>query len=174
MAQMAGVDIITHAPLDGVMSDDEVRQMVENKRISVPTLIMLESVCQMKGIDQERPGFDFANALKTVTVLHHAGVPVLAGTDANNVPGRGIPHGTSLHQELEFLVSCGLSTKEALQSATSLPAHYFGLKDRGVIKPGYRADLVLIDGNPIDDIKATRSIKKVWVAGQEFVPSTTK
>ncbi|EZG42625.1 amidohydrolase [Gregarina niphandrodes] len=66
MAQMAGVDIITHAPLDGVMNDDEVRQMVENKRISVPTLIMLESVCQMKGIDQERPGFAFANALKTV------------------------------------------------------------------------------------------------------------
>jgi imidazolonepropionase-like amidohydrolase len=69
---------------------------------------------------------------------------------------------------MELLVEAGLSTIQALQAATSLPAKYFGLTDRGVIAPGMRADLLLIDGDPIADIKATRKIKKVWLAGVEF------
>jgi imidazolonepropionase-like amidohydrolase len=66
-----------------------------------------------------------------------------------------------LHLELELLVDAGLSTVNALRATTSLPAKYFGLDDRGAIEPGYRADWVLIDGDPSTDIRATRSIRRV-------------
>jgi imidazolonepropionase-like amidohydrolase len=61
-----------------------------------------------------------------------------------------------------MLVDAGLSNIKALETATSLPAKHFGLNDRGVIKVGKRADLVLVSGDPIAYIKATRSIQKVW------------
>lgn len=163
MSQNAGADVITHAPLNGVMSEEDIQRMVKDKRVSVPTLIM------MKGVSNSR-NLDFENARKTVTALHLAGVPVLAGTDSNMSPGvpANVAHGISLHEELELLVSCGLSTTEALRAATFLPAKYFGLHDRGVIQPGYRADLILVKGDPTEDIKATRSLQRVWIAGQEF------
>lgn len=163
MAQIAGADVVTHTPLDGVMSSAEVHQMVKSKRISIPTLVMMNGTAQSKNLD-------FENARKTVAALHLAGVPILAGTDANNAPGvpAQVSHGISLHEELELLVGCGMSTTEALRAATSVPAKYFGLHDRGVIQPGYRADLVLVGRNPIENITATRSIQKVWIAGQEF------
>ena len=117
-----------------------------------------------------RPGMDYAHSRETVAALHRAGVPILAGTDANETPG--VPFnpmfGDSLHHELELLVEAGLSTIDALRAATSLPAQHFGLIDRGIIKPGYRADLVLIDGNPLEDIRATRQIRRVWCGGIEY------
>ncbi|KAJ5397047.1 hypothetical protein N7509_005160 [Penicillium cosmopolitanum] len=162
MSQLAGVDFITHAPLDGVITDQDIQRMLESKRISIPTLTMMIGVARATGRD-------FENARKTVAALHLAGVPILAGTDSNKAAGvpSNVSHGISLHEELALLVDCGLSTTEALRAATSLPAKYFGLNDRGVIKPGYRADLILIQDNPIEDIKATRSITRVWIAGQE-------
>ncbi|WP_242832530.1 amidohydrolase family protein [Desulfosporosinus orientis] len=57
----------------------------------------------------------------------------------------------------------GLSPAEALQSATSKPAECFGLKDRGIIKTGKRADLLLINGDPTRDIKAIRNVEGVWI-----------
>jgi imidazolonepropionase-like amidohydrolase len=94
---------------------------------------------------------------------------MLAGTDANDQTIIAkVPFGSSMHQELALLVEAGLSTVEALQAATLQAAKYWGLKDRGVIAPGMRADLLLIDGDPIADIKATRNIKRVWLAGVEY------
>jgi alpha-D-ribose 1-methylphosphonate 5-triphosphate diphosphatase PhnM len=51
-----------------------------------------------------------------------------------------------------------------------LPARAFGLTDRGAVRPGLRADLVLIEGDPVHDISATRDIRAVWCAGEEVVP----
>ena len=110
---------------------------------------------------------DFSNASSSVKNVYQSGIPILAGTDANAVPAP-IPHpafGESMHDELELLVQAGLSTVDALRAATILPAQYFGLWDRGIIAPGRRADLVLLTGNPLDDITATRSIKTVWCGG---------
>lgn len=90
------------------------------------------------------------------------GVRILAGTDA---PNPGTLHGVSLHHELELLVRAGLSPKEALAAATSVPAEAFGLSDRGRIAPGLRADLVLVQGDPTVDITATRAIVGVWKQG---------
>ena len=90
-------------------------------------------------------------------------MPILAGTDAINP---GTAHGASIHRELELLVAAGLSPSEALAAATSVPATIFGLAGRGRIAPGARADLVLVDGDPTTDIKATRRIVGVWKQGR--------
>lgn len=165
MAQIAGVDVVTHTPVDGVMTDEEVAQMVNAKRISIPTLIM------MKNGPSQREGADYDNSRQTVAALHRAGVPILAGSDGNEAEGvpANIELGLGLHEELELLVDAGLSTTEALRAATSLPAKYFGLHDRGTIAPGRRADLILVAGNPIEDIKSVNQIEKVWIAGQQVV-----
>jgi len=102
---------------------------------------------------------------KTVLLLRDAGVPILAGTDPLN---RSIAHGVSLHGELALLVEAGLTPIEALAAATTAPADRFRLWDRGRILPGKRADLVLVDGNPLADIHATRNIVAVWKEGRLF------
>jgi imidazolonepropionase-like amidohydrolase len=60
-----------------------------------------------------------------------------------------------------------------LRAATSLPARYFGLTDRGTVEPGLRADLVLIAGDPLADIRETRSLRRVWCGGVEHHPPET-
>lgn len=89
-------------------------------------------------------------------------VPILAGTDA---PAPGQTYGASLHGELELLVATGLSASQALNAATQAPAQAFGLSDRGRIAPGLRADLILVNGDPTQDIRATRRIVAVWTRG---------
>lgn len=103
-------------------------------------------------------------SLEAVRQLKAAGVPILAGSDA---PNPGTAHGVSIHREMELLVQAGLTPTEALAAATSTPARAFGLKDRGRIAPGLRADLVLVKGDPSTDIKATRDILRVWKLGRE-------
>lgn len=95
---------------------------------------------------------------------HAAGVPIGAGTDTPI--GLAVP-GYSLHSELEFLVRAGLSPLEALKSATLRPAEFFSLEDEmGTIDVGKRADLVLLDANPLTDITNTRAVSVVVTKGQ--------
>ena len=109
--------------------------------------------------------FFYKVAEETARLLHEAGIPVLAGSDSGNP---GTVHGASLHVELERLVHAGLAPAEVLQSATSLPAAIFGLQDRGRVEPGRRADLLLVKGDPIRDIAATRNIEGVWLRGHRL------
>lgn len=105
------------------------------------------------------------HATAAVTALHQAGVTLLAGTDA---PNPGTAQGVSLHGELELLVKAGLSPLEALKAATAAPAQVFQLQDRGRIRTGARADLLLVQGDPTRDILATRAIVQVWKQGEAF------
>ncbi|MER6901928.1 amidohydrolase family protein, partial [Amycolatopsis sp. NPDC000740] len=86
--------------------------------------------------------------------------------------GAGAPvavaHGSSLHHEFELLAEAGLTSVEILRAATIAPARAFGLADRGEIRPGRRADLVLVDGDPVADLSATWAIRAVWCAGREI------
>lgn len=102
------------------------------------------------------------SAMAAVGALRRAGVSILAGTDA---PSPGLVHGLSIHRELELLVRSGLTPLEALAAATSEPARAFGFRDRGRVAVGLRADLVLLDGDPTADIRATRNIVGVWKLG---------
>jgi imidazolonepropionase-like amidohydrolase len=91
-----------------------------------------------------------------------ARVPTLAGTDA---PSPGTTYGASMHGELSLLTRSGLSPTQALAAATSVPARVFRVNDRGAIRPGLRADLLLVDGDPTRDIRDTRRIVDVWKRG---------
>jgi len=95
--------------------------------------------------------------------MHSQGIPVGAGTDTPIL--LAIP-GYSLHSELEYLVSAGLSPLEALASATVRPAEFFALQDEmGTIDPGKKADLVLLDADPLQEIGNTRRISGVVSKG---------
>jgi imidazolonepropionase-like amidohydrolase len=89
-------------------------------------------------------------------------VPLLVGTDA---PILGTTYGASVHGELALLVRDGMTPTQALAAATSVPAHKFRLADRGEIKAGMRADLVLVRGDPTRNIVDTRNIVAVWKRG---------
>ena len=107
---------------------------------------------------------------KVVRAMQRAGVGILAGSDT---PFPFCVPGFSLHDELELLVAAGLSPLEALQSATIRPAEFLG-RDRslGAVEQGKIADLVLLDANPLDDIRNTRKIAAVVVDGA-YLPRRT-
>jgi hypothetical protein len=104
--------------------------------------------------------------LKVVGMMGKAGVPLLAGTDA---PTDFTYPGSSLHDELQLFVSCGLTPLEALRSATLAPAEYFGrTSEMGNVRTGMLADLVLLDRNPISDVRNTTSIRAVVADGRYY------
>ncbi|MFF9313873.1 amidohydrolase family protein [Streptomyces sp. NPDC014748] len=169
MAQHAGADVLTHAPLDRPVTEEDVARALAGHRVVSPTLAMMEAIVAAVG-RPGAPGPSYEAARASVAALHRAGVPILAGSDANDAKGVPAtpPFGDSLHRELELLTGAGLSTVEALRAATVVAARCFGLTDRGVIEPGRRADLLLVSGDPVADIRATRNVERVWCAGVEF------
>jgi len=108
----------------------------------------------------------FQKQLGIVGAMSKAGVPILAGTDTGNpfcFPG------FSLHDELALLVIAGLTPVEALRAATVNPAKFFGLENTlGTIEQGKIADLVLLDANPLLDIRNTQRINAVISKGHLF------
>ena len=183
----AKINGFVHLFADDVVPDAFVKRAVQSKLFVVPTTTVISGVCGvpvgelhtkdeslaafLTAMDKSFVARRFPKREMPTTVdklkanirkLHEAGVPILAGTDA---PNPGTTHGASMHVELELLVDAGLSTKDALAAATLLPAKHFGLDDRGRIAVGLNADLLLVKGNPIEDITATRRIEGVWKSG---------
>jgi imidazolonepropionase-like amidohydrolase len=195
----AGADGLAHLFPGKAISQqdaDSLAQLARSKHAFViPTFSVWESMAGIKPRDvlddpnlvglldkEERtmleigygqtPAPAFLNAPKAVTTaLHSAGVPLLAGTDAGN---GGTQYGISLHHEMADLVDAGLTPREALAAATSVPADIFKLGKRGRIAAGYKADLLLVDGDPLRDIAATRRIVEVWKDGESVNPLREK
>ena len=176
LADDAGVDVITHAPLNRDLNADEAAAIAARGGVLVPTLTMMRGVSEAVGRKlmfrvlrrlRIAPPVEYAHARGSVAAAREAGLTIVAGTDANNEAG--VPfsprHGSSLADELELLVDAGLTPTEAIRSATALPARTFGLDDRGVIAAGLRADLTLVDGDPTVHIGAIRNVRGVWIAG---------
>ncbi len=105
---------------------------------------------------------EYTETLKGIKLAQELGVQLLAGTDV--VAPYTYP-GFSLHDELGLLVEAGLTPLEALRTATVNPAQFFGFKDVGAIAPGMRANLVLLDANPLLNIANTKRISAVIVRG---------
>jgi len=103
-------------------------------------------------------------SMLVVAEMQKSGVKILAGTDS---PAPYVFPGYGLHDELQLLVESGLAPLEALQAATSRPAEFLHTtKDLGTIEKGKCADLVLLDANPLDDVRNTRKIRAVILHGK--------
>ena len=152
-ALAAGADGVAHVHSGGPDAD-VARMAAQHGAFWTPTLAV---------ITHDAPPSARDAALETVRGLHAAGVRILAGTDA---PNPGTAYGESLHEEMKLLVAAGLSPLEALTAATSASASAFRLSDRGRIAVGLRADLVLVEGDPTRDIRATRRIAGIWLLGK--------
>ena len=187
----SGADILAHVWHDREVSAEVLALARNNHIVLIPTFTVINSVCGLRPgqaiLDDElfkpfispfslnvlKRRFPFVGGNKASfnRALINAGkfrennLLVLAGTDA---PNPGTTYGASLHQELEFFVQAGFSPAEALNAATALPAKVFGLGDRGRIAKGLRADLLLVEGNPLEDIKNTRRIAGIWKNGVEL------
>ena len=104
----------------------------------------------------------FEKSVAIVGALHRSGVPIVAGTD-QAVPGH------SLHREIELYVQAGFTPMEAIQAATVVPARVMGMeKETGTVEKGKRADLILINGNPLEDIHNTRNVEYVITNGTMY------
>src|SRR5690606_27207888 len=108
----------------------------------------------------------FQIALKNVKKLHDAGVLIALGTDSGAFPIRA--QGFAEHLELELLVQAGLSPLEALSAGTKNAAQVLRIDTKfGTIEKGKAADLLILGGNPAEDIRNTRKIEAVYKAGKE-------
>lgn len=192
VAVEAGTDVLAHAWMDSVPEPAFVRKVADRDVAVIPTLSVLESIAGREGGDsiaadprlepyllpgsarnleqsyaeilgREPTPEAFERALDVVSRLHEAGVPILAGTDAS-VPGT--THGPILHRELKLLVEVGLTPAEALAAATAATAETFALEDLGRVHEGARADLLLVEGDPTEDVTDIREIVAVWKEGR--------
>jgi imidazolonepropionase-like amidohydrolase len=178
----AGVDGIVHLPVDEV-PDAALIELLKDKGIWVggnlslirpegqtliedpalgPMLTESEKDNLRNFRAKHREGGDQV-ALDTVRALHAAGVTVLPGSDT---PNGGTTFGATIHVDIALLVENGFTPVEALRSATADAAAAFGLEDRGRIREGLQADLLLVEGRPDRNIKDTRNIVAVFKAGK--------
>jgi imidazolonepropionase-like amidohydrolase len=103
-----------------------------------------------------------ARSLQIVKALHDGGIPIVAGTD------KGVP-GVSLAREIELYVQAGFSPMDAIRAATAVPAEVMGLAaESGTIAPGLRADLIVVDGNPLLRIADIEKVTMVAANGRLF------
>ena len=133
----------------------------------LPNQVKQKWIKEITGTDTivDKNGLKYSKWLEsTVGKLHKKNVPFMAGTDTPIgylIPGR------SLHIELEVLVESGFSNLEAIKTATVNPATFFGIQDKtGRIKNGHKADLVILNSNPLDKIRNTQDISAVIKNGQ--------
>jgi imidazolonepropionase-like amidohydrolase len=183
----AGADGLAHMFVGETVGPDFGRFVGGHNAFVIPTLVTLYPICGKsegpatladpnlgpyigegwrRSMELDKPNPQLNRLCRGtdegIRQLMKAHVPILTGTDA---PVPGSTYGASVHVEMALLVRDGLTPVQALAAATSVPAQTFHLSDRGWIRPGMRADLVLVQGDPTTNILATRNILSVWKRG---------
>lgn len=191
----AGVDLLAHSVEDQPMGEDLLSAMAERDVVYITTLVVDEGYREVLGgrvelspIEQRLgdpeviaswrrlptpralPGPAVSEAeAENLRQVAARGVTVAAGSDAGNI---GTLHGPALHRELELMVEAGLTPHQVLAAATLGGAKAMGrADDLGSVEEGKLADLVLLDANPLEDIRNTRAIHRVLKGGHVFDPA---
>ena len=187
----SGMDHIAHLPIRGDASSDSVKRLIAHLRergtVIDPTAswgellqhaaaepvanfqpgianlppVLAQRIAAMglATVDSATAHARLARTLAIIGALHAAGVPVVAGTD------EGVP-GYSVYREIELYVAAGFTPMEALRAATAVSAEAMGMADRlGTLEVGKLADLVVLDGNPLERIANVRRVSMVMKGG---------
>jgi imidazolonepropionase-like amidohydrolase len=157
----------TLAVIDGNSLRSDLAQMTSDRLRYFPEFVrnlILQNNVKLSPNQLDLNKRRFQTKLRIVREMHRAKIHLLAGSDS---PNGNIFPGFSLHDELEFLVQAGLSPLDALRAATINPALYLNKLDQfGTIEPSKYADLVLLDADPLKDIKNTTRIRAVVTNGR--------
>lgn len=148
---------------DSALSDDR-EKYVPRRTLAIWKKARAEQMRALLPQDSELRTQLLRESMDVVAEMQKAGVKILAGTDS---PAPYVFPGFGLHDELQLLVEAGLTPFEALQSTSKSPAEFLHTaKASGTVEKGKFADLVLLDANPLDDIRNTRKIHAVILRGQ--------
>lgn len=159
----------TMVVLEGLYSGEPARAAPALRPVveRFPTVVRRRQLSGAVGVP---PGKEAAYAqalpglLRMLKRLHDGGVTIMPGSDGFA--------GYSLHRELELYARAGIPNAEVLRIATLTPARVLGVeKDRGSITPGKLADMILIDGDPLADMRDIRRVYKTIKGGQVFDPA---
>ena len=146
--------------------DDYLRYIGPGLRATYAWRVERQAGASAEAIARRHATYEF-NSTK-LPLLQRSGVLILAGTDAGFLNSYDYP-GIGLHDELALLVKAGLTPLQALQAATINGARWLGRSARhGVLAPGAASDLVILDGNPVADIGATRRIHGMVTRGRHL------
>ena len=167
-AELDGIEHCSCLTPDGFNTPPELAERIAAAGTFVgPTLgraIGSEPPPQVKAM-MERMHIGWDDRLDQVRDLHRAGVQFLSGSDSGISPGK--PHGV-LPEAVIDLLDCGVPAELALTSATTTSAAALGLTERtGRLQAGLDADLLIVEGNPLQDITALRSVRTVVSRGRE-------
>ena len=192
----AGVDGFAHLVRDREADDELVSLMREHGVVIIPNMAinqngtftappdwlddpLFRAVTPAGDIDRIRASFSgrtpqsveralttFRGMERSVARMKAGGVKFAFGTDAGAVRDHG--HAFTDHRELEIMVRSGLTPMEAIAAATSGSAELAGLTDLGALTPGKSADFIVLDANPLEDIRNTRRIGDVYLKGMKI------
>lgn len=149
--------------LDAPRVQQVIELAAERQVVLVPTLAIFERREEDDGVEDDHVEA-FENMLRFVGMCHEAGVPIVVGSHTY------APHadfGWAYQREMELLVDAGLSPAEVIVAATFANARYFGIEQRlGAVEAGNFADLVLVEGDPTQDVAAMYEVRGVMLNGQ--------
>lgn len=158
-ALRAGVHSVEHL---GPLDDEDIATMVRQGTYLVPTLLNMRVRLEMAGEPGALSPYSIQKAAEIAPLqkgvfarARRAGVRIAAGTDS-----RGLRQGGNA-RELSLLVEYGMSPAEAICAATSVAAGCCNVPDTGTLRPGMRADLIVVDGNPLDDVAVLQDADRI-------------